>query len=215
VYTENGGYFYTFNEFTVTGRKDGREILEYWVNTSFNDARIEQNGGFAEEQADGSIIWWDSFIADEELDVSELEMRVGADIGMGKTSYPIEEITIVLPKSEEEWKYNIEPVGGKTERFEILPGSIIFTKVRGYLELNYTYQENEVSEPNGITFKLYDADGNEIVVGGGKQSVQDGVYTVKNEMQSFAEMPETIWVEAKVIGGDRTLGRVECRLTAE
>ena len=35
------------------------------------------------------------------------------------------------------------------------------------------------------------------------------------EMQSFAEVPETIYLEAKVIGEDRTLGRVECRLIEE
>ena len=31
-------------------------------------------------------------------------------------------------------------------------------------------------------------------------------------MQSFAVVPETIWLEAKVIGEDKTLGRLECRL---
>ena len=29
---------------------------------------------------------------------------------------------------------------------------------------------------------------------------------------SYEELPETIFVEAKVIGEDRTLGRIECRV---
>ena len=67
----------------------------------------------------------------------------------------------------------------------------------------------------GIDFRLYDGDGNRITTGAGNCTEVDGIWHWNMEMQSFAEIPETIWLEAKVIGEDKTLGRVECRLIEE
>ena len=67
----------------------------------------------------------------------------------------------------------------------------------------------------GITFKIYDAEGNQIAMGSGQTielTAEDGstYYHEIEEIQSFEEIPEKFWLEAKVIGEDETLGRVEC-----
>ena len=159
-------------------------------------------------------------MADEVLDVDSIEVHVSARLYEGDESGEertgVDEVSFTLPKSEDERLYSIVPVGdGKGERFEILSGSISFTRVRGYFNVNYTYEQAETGEGMGIDFRVYDADGNEITTGSGKASVEpdeNGVRWCSMEMQSFDEVPERIWLEATVIGWDKTLGRVECQL---
>ena len=101
------------------------------------------------------------------------------------------------------------------ERFEIVNCSLVCTKVRGYMKIEYHYQQAPVGEELGIDFRMYDAEGNRINIGGGGQWEENGLWRWQMEMQSFEEIPETIFLEAKVIGEDKTLGRVECKLVEE
>ena len=221
VYLNNGTLCYTeLNDFRVLGRRDGRETIGFWMDVTVGDDLIVPDTADAQAQEDGSVVWWQSGIADEALDVDSLEIHVSARLyegdETGSEKEAINEVVFTLPKSEEERLYSIVPAGdGKGERFEILSGSITFTKVRGYLNVNYTYEQAETGEDMGIDFHVYDAEGNEIATGSGKASVEpdeNGVCWRSMEMQSFDEVPERIWLEAKVIGWDKTLGRVECRL---
>ena len=221
VYLNNGALCYTeLNDFRVLGRRDGRETIGYWIDVTVGDDLIFPNISDAQEQEDGSIVWWQSGVADEVLNVDSIEIQVSAQLyegdETGDAKPAVNEISFTLPKSEDERLYSIVPVGdGKGERFEILSGSIAFTKVRGYFNVNYTYEQAETGEEMGIDFRLYDAEGNEIATGSGKSSVEpdeNGVCWRSTEMQSFDEVPESIWLEAKVIGWDKTLGRVECQL---
>ncbi|MBQ9952597.1 MAG: hypothetical protein IJO98_10760, partial [Clostridia bacterium] len=200
--------------------RDGRETIGYWIDVTVGDDLIFPNISDAQEQEDGSIVWWQSGIADEVLNVDSIEIQVSAQLyegdETGDAKPAVNEISFTLPKSEDERLYSIVPVGdGKGERFEILSGSIAFTKVRGYFNVNYTYEQAETGEEMGITFHIYDAEGKEITTGSGNASVEpdeNGVHWCSMEMQSFDEVPESIWLEAKVIGWDKTLGKVECRL---
>jgi len=208
------------DDYRILSRKDGRETIGYWIDITIGDDLITLDNSVAQEQEDGSIVWWQSGIADEVLNVDSIEVHVGARLyegdETGTENTSIDEISFTLPKSENERLYSIVPVGdGKGERFEILSGSIAFTKVRGYFNINYTYEQAENGEDMGITFHVYDADGKEITTGSGNASVEpdgNGVRWCSMEMQSLDEVPETIWLEAKVIGWDKTLGRVECQL---
>ena len=221
VYLNNGTLCYTeLNDFRVLGRRDGRETIGYWVDVTVGDNLIIPNISDAQEQEDGSIVWWQSGIADEVLDVDSIEIHVSAQLyegdETGDAKPAVNEVSFTLPKSEDERLYSVVPVSdGKGERFEILSGSIAFTKVRGYFNVNYTYEQAETGEDMGITFHVYDAEGKEITTGSGNASVEpdeNGVRWCSMEMQSFDEIPESVWLEAKVIGWDKTLGRVECRL---
>ena len=60
-----------------------------------------------------------------------------------------------------------------------------------------------------ISFRLYDGEGNEIHTGsgGGMFDAETGIYREQQEMQSFDEIPTSLILEAKAIGGE-VLGRI-------
>ena len=228
IYMANGrAYYADMEEYRVLGSRDGREILDYWplirVEGESQDAEALGLENFfdtldAEGQADGSVIVWASGYAEEPLNLDALTISCGAKVYQDGQTLELDAITLSLPRSEEERRVRIEPVGdGAGERFKILSGSIALTKVRAYMQLDYSYKQAETGEEMGVDFRIYDADGKRITTGsGGCTPDADGnTFHMVREMQSFAEVPETIWLEAKVIGEDRTLGRVECRLIEE
>ncbi len=226
IYVQDGAAYYAdFEEYQVLGSKDGRELMNYWTSVEVAgespDAEAQGlenlfNSLDAKSQPDGSVIVWISGFADQPLNVDALEISCRASVSLNGEKVPLEELTLSLPKNEEERKAAIEPVGdGKGERFQILSGSVSLTKVRGYLDIYYKYEQAAAGEEMGITFRIYDADGNRITTGSGSCQEKDGVFHEMCEMQSFDELPETIWLEAKVIDDDATLGRVECRLVEQ
>ena len=204
---------------------DGRKLMDYRTGV-----RVEIEGtpeterlmpietGTHEGQEDGSVIIRTSCFAEEPLDIDSVRIHCSAQVSPGDNdeAVELEAIDITLPRSSEKKTVQLVPVGdGKGERFEILSGSIAFTKIRGYFNVRYTYAQAETGEDMGITFHVYDADGNEIATGTGTASAEpdeDGLRWWSMEMQSFDEIPERIWLEASVIDSDKTLGRVECQL---
>ena len=225
IYITDGRVYYAdMEEYRVLGSRDGCEILDYWplirVEGESQDAEALGLDNFfdtldAEYQADGSVIVWASGYAEEPLHLDALTISCGAKVYQDEQTIELDPLTLNLPRSEEERRVRIEPVGdGTGERFKILSGSIALTMVRAYLQLDYSYKQAETGEEMGIDFRIYDADGERITTGsGGCTPDADGsTYHLVCEMQSFAEIPDTIWLEAKVIGEDKTLGRVECRL---
>ena len=217
AYAENGVLYYgDYREFRILGRRDGRKTIDYWVSAYTGGDRLEIDTYNAEGQADGSVLVWASGFAGGELDAEEIEVHLMGEICVEGEDMMLDEIAFTLPKTDAERRYSIQPEGeGKGERFEILSGSFVFTKVRAYVNLNYSYTQAEKGEEMGIDFQLYDGEGNRITTGAGSCSEVDGVWQWNMEMQSFEEIPGTIGLEAKVIGDDRTLGRVECRLIPE
>lgn len=216
VYRVGGKLWHAdFEEFRVQGRRDGKQLLDYWISMDTSDDRLTQNT--ADVRVDGdSIVWWGSGIASELMDANEIEVRVLGDVVLDDEMIQMDEIRFVLPKNEAERKYNFTPAGDAFgERFEIVNCSLVCTKVRGYMKIEYHYQQAPVGEELGIDFRLYDEKGNRINVGGGGQWEENGLWRWQMEMQSFEEIPETIFLEAKVIGEDKTLGRVECKLVEE
>lgn len=203
--------------------EDGRRLLNYW-----SAVRVEVEGlsdeaqpmltetGCDEGQEDGSVIIRTSLFAEEPLEAESVRIHCSARVSKGDDEgMDLDEISITLPKGGETRKVRVVPVGeGKGERFEILSGEIIFTRVRGYFDLRYRYQQADSGEEMGIDFRIYDDRGNRITTGSGSGSEADadGIWSWNMEMQSFSEIPETIWLEARVIGEDKTLGCVECRL---
>jgi len=216
VYRSDGKLWHAdFEEFRVQGRRDGKQLLGYWISMDTSDDRLTQNT--ADVRVDGdSIVWWGSGIASEQMDANEIEVRVLGDVVLDDEMIRMDEICFMLPKNEAERKYNFTPVGNAFgERFEIVNCSLVCTKVRGYMKIEYHYQQAPVGEELGIDFRMYDAEGNRINIGGGGQWEENGLWRWQMEMQSYEEIPETIFLEAKVIGEDKTLGRVECKLVEE
>lgn len=217
VYEEDGALYYgDYREYRVLGRRDGRKTIDYWLSMYTSDDRLDLDTYDAEGQPDGSVLFWGSGMSSELLDADEIEVHVMGEISVDGQDIQMDEVQFKLPRTEAERRYVLQSVdGGSGERFEILSGSIVCTRVRAYLKLDYRYDQAETGEEMGITFNLYDADGKRINTGSGGCVEVDGVWSWNMEMQSFEEMPERIYLEAKVIGDDRTLGRVECRLIEE
>lgn len=226
VYLDKG-VLYDADQLSIVSAEptDGRKLMDYRTGV-----RVEIDGMLDTEhlmpiatvshegQEDGSVIIRTSCFAEEPLNVDSVRIHCSAQVSTEDydEAIELEEIDISLTQSGEKRTVKVMPIGdGKGERFEILSGSIAFTKVRGYFNVNYAYEQAETGEDMGITFRVYDADGNKITTGSGTASVEpdeNGVHWCSMEMQSFDEIPESIWLEAKVIGMDKTLGRVECRL---
>ena len=213
VYSADGRLWYAdFEEYRVLGRRDGKQLLDYWVSMEINDERIDLD--VIDTREDGSdILWWASAMANEILDVNALEIKAQGEIYQDDMLIPMGAITFTLPKSEDERNYTFAPASDAFgEGFEILNCSISCTKVRGYLKVDFRYDQ-EIYGDVDIDFNLYDAGGNPIQTGSGSCGETGGIWHWNMEIQSFEEIPESIFLEARVIGEDKSLGRVECKLT--
>lgn len=218
VYRVDGTiYFAEFEEAVATSRKDGRGMIDWWINMDTNNELLSENSSDAQEQEDGSVLFWAEGSAFETLDLDEIEVKLQASVYVDGQKYPLDELCFTLPKNEEERVYTLKPVeDGKLERFEFLSGNIVCTKVRGYLKVDYWYEEAE-NEEMGVTMNIYDANGEPIVTGSGGNYWDDeeNIYHERVEIQSFDQAPERVWLEAKVIGEDKILGKFECALVEE
>ena len=205
-------------EFNVTGRRDGKQLVYYWVTESGLDhAAAWDETVDVEEQDDGSILWRMSAILDAESDAEALELNVRAQISIDGEDMPLDEVAVTIPHEGTVRHARLTPVGEDLERFGVISGELTFSKVRAYLNVEYTYQQAEAGEEMGIAIRVYDGQGDPVPTGGGSgvDPNAKGVYSTQLEMQSFDQLPERLWLEAKVIGEDVTLGRIDCELTEE
>lgn len=217
VYRENGEIYYAdLEERKALGRKDGRRMMDWWISMDTDDEMLSENTSDAQEQPDGSVLFWAEGYADEVLDRESIEVRLESQVELDGEIYELDEIRFQLPKSEAERKFRVQPVnGGKLERFELLQGSVVFTKIRGYMQLDYQYEALD-DEIMGVTMDLYDAEGKPITIGGVScYGDESNSFHESLEMQSFAEAPETIWIQVRAIDSERILGEIECRLIEE
>jgi len=211
----------------VTGRKDGRKIIHWNADLKQKDEDagywFDMNTKDAEELEDGSIrVWMEGTLLEGIADVidlkvicsSELRERMNATDWTGDLKRISREISLTSTAAARTAR--LVPAGeAKGERFEILGVWLEFNPVKGRITIDYSYLPDRTNEPMGIDFRVYDGDGNRIALGDGRETIvevrEDGTEINRSidEMQAFEEFPETIWLEAKVIGEERTLGRVE------
>ena len=212
----------------MSGRRDGRKDIVCGKNITITD---EQGGEIwigswdGELQEDGSIVIWGSGLAEQPLsgnatlNVKPSTIVCGEWIEEQKSReterVEIDPLTVPMPTPEPERHVRYAPVdGGESERFKVLSAEVSYTKLCAYLDVEYSYEQAE-DELMGITFRVYGADGEPITLGSGSGSLGGDTEHWSLEMQSFDEIPESLWFEAKVIGEDVTLGRVECRMVEE
>ena len=164
--------------------------------------------GNAEAQPDGSVLLWFDAFSDAPLPET-VEMKLNVSVFLDGEPFPLEDIAFSLDRAEPERTAAFAPEGDGAigERVRIRAVNMTVTKVRGYLTIDYEYQAAE-GEPMGISFRLYDGEGNEIHTGsgGGMFDAETGIYREQQEMQSFDEIPTSLILEAKAIGGE-VLGR--------
>lgn len=218
VYREDGKLYYTFeNERRILGRKDGKEMIGFWVDLLLEeDSGTEMGVDNVTEQPDGSVLVWYSFYSEKpRSDILRVSLRV--DITQDAKSYPLE-VPFSLTKSEPQRtaRYVPEGDGWIGDHVKVREVNVSFTKVQAYLTVDYDY-EPLPEEEMGIWLNPYDAEGNPIATGDGSLYSPDewlfqlDCYRQQNEMQSFDEIPDVIVLDAKVTDGD-SLGQCVCRL---
>ena len=165
----------------------------------------------AEEQPDGSVLVWLDRNTFESLPET-ISIKISSSITVDGQEIPLDDLTFDLSKSDALSKISLVPEDGKIgENVVIHSGEISFTKLRGNLIVEYTYETSDEDEM-GITMRLYDAEGNRITVGSGMtEKIGENRYRERVEIQALDQIPEMLILEAKVIGGE-VLGKCECQV---
>ena len=210
------------------GRADGKEFVSFGVSITVKDENGKEiwlDSWDAKEDADGSVILYADGFSDEKLGetavlTAKVRTHLCAPDATRKTSFPEGEITHTMPKTDDARNYKLIPVSTEDiPHFDLIGGSISFTPVRGYMTIQYAYQERE-DEPMGVTMKPCMPDGTEITVGSGGWTLlgeENGFEIIEelSEIQSYETLPETITFRVKVIGEARYLCDIECRVVEE
>lgn len=214
-FEKDGKLYYSYTIRNVIGRKDDKEIMGYWISGKENDGLITIDTADAREEADGSIVWWMSGMSDTTLDSDRVNVSVSAYVQLGEEKYPLDDVTFEMPKIVQERKYSIVPVDDTFDTyFDEFSGSIVFTKVRGYLTLECSYPV-AADEEMDVSFQLCNLDGEEINVGSGYAYEDSGKLIWRMVMQSTEEIPERILVQAVKAGDGDCITQVECKLVEE
>ena len=225
VYMNDRGVMYYADcfDFVVTGRKDGRSCIDYRVSMSIDGADAEKAEALgedhedfysmtAEEQPDGSVLVWIDRNTFESLPET-ISIRISSSITTGGQEIALDDLTFELSKSDVLSKISLVPEDGKTgENVVIHTAEISFTKLRGNLIVEYSYESSD-EDDMGITMRIYDAEGNRITDGSGMtEKIGENRYRERVEIQALDQIPEKLILEAKVIGGE-VLGKCECQVT--
>jgi hypothetical protein len=213
----------------VVGRKDGKQIIHYSMSLGQADENaaylFEQDTLDAEELENGSVrVWLEGKVTEGTAEQLELMVSSSYDFMDDLRRNEVYDYRyskeIVLNNPNRTITAKLTPVGEVGgERFEILSAWLEYNALSGILTIEYAYDPDLNNEPMGIDFRLYDADGNRIATVPGSEDYlgvrSDGweLLRLKNEVQSSEQFSEKMYLEAKVIGEDRTLGKVECRVT--
>ena len=213
VYLDGDAMYFADRESKQVTRLDGKQMIffEAVMAPASEGEEGLANGmsGNAEAQPDGSVLLWFDAFSDAPLPET-VEMKLNVSVFLDGKPFPLEDIGFSLDRAEPERTAAFAPEGDGAigERVRIRAVNMTVTKVRGYLTIDYEYQAAE-GEPMDISFRLYDGEGNEIHTGsgGGMFDAETGIYREQQEIQPFAEIPDTLILEAKAIGGE-VLGRI-------
>ena len=152
-----------------------------------------------------------------------LDLSVELDYQVGDGESRRLRLPIALARVEDERRARLVPEGnGELEGFVFQSAEITFTRVRGYLSVEYDYLYRG-GDDMGVDFRLYDENDEEITAGGGLNGWDDmspGEWMRLNsveEIQSLDEWPGEIVVEVFRIGeGEKgVLGKIRCRVETE
>lgn len=208
----------------VTERIDGKRIISYGIDLnsidSDADIQFEITSLHGTELDNGSVrIWLEGDVTPGNADAVELTISLGCDYADSMNAvYPYryeKQIRLENNATASRAARLVPADTANGDRFEIIGAYLTYNQVQGHIAIDYAYLPDEQTEPMGIDFKAYDVNGNEIAIGAGTDILlemrEDGteVRRTVDEIQAYTEFPETIYLEVKVIGEDRTLGRLK------
>ena len=208
----------------VAERIDGKRIINYGIDLNSIDSdtniQFEITSLHGTELDDSSVrIWLEGVVTPDNTDAVDLVISLGcdyADLMNTAYTYRYEKHIRLENNAAESSTARLVPTDtANGDRFAIIDAYLTYNQVQGHITIDYAYLPDEQAEPMGIDFKVYDVDGNEIAIGSGTDDLIDirgdgtEVHCTVNEIQAYAEFPETVYLEVKVIGEDRILGRLE------
>jgi len=208
--TENGG-----TQLSLLGRRDGKRIITCGARLLVNGEEVEEMAADSSEDEEGREQIWLRYALEafEDDPVIHCELRSAVGVWDDYAGRQWLSVSFDLARVQDERTFMIVPMGdAKGERFEILRGYLTFARAMTYMTLDYSYIQAP-EEDMGIDLRLFNGDGERIDAHSGEQiELVGNDWRLIDEMEAVEEIPETIILEAKVIGEDRTLGRVTCRL---
>lgn len=212
----------------VLGRKDGKRMVRYDLEFGIDGKELVESMPAAEwdaeAQPDGGVVVWMYANAGEPMPGREIEVRLWGETWVDEgEAVPLDEVAFKLAAGKDERRVKLEPVGdGNGERCRIIGGEILFTKIRGYMTVDYLYEPAE-GETMGVVLDVLDADGNPIATGSGWEEYPETVDGMERcrahwQIQSFDALPEVLHLQVRAIGEtapDTVLGEIACRLVEE
>ncbi len=215
VYTMDGRAYYAgMFDSVVIGRKDGKQIIDYWVSVIFDDVEMMMNSREALLQADGSVlIWYDGFQNGEMPE--NLQVTVKSHTAVKGDVQTLDDIAFGMHLCEPDKEIRLIPENAEIgDEFTLLSAEISFTKIRGYFSCEYLSENKERS----MMIFLYTAkDGckdKEITSGNRYIDVaqmKDDTYRLYSEIQSFDEIPDEVIIEVREGFTDSVIGSTVCK----
>lgn len=209
----------------IVGRKDGRTMIEYWAAVGLlgSGTVIEREGDSLfsayqiEEQPDGGAIVWCTSYREELYLKESVDLSVSLGLLVNGERVHLDSIPVTMVKAEDERVVDLVPVeDGKIKDFQLIDAEIRFTRIQGYLSMEYC---EWVPYYKWINLYLYDEHGNEIRLAGGggyEEEIDENCSRVfwDMEMQPLEEIPQMLYLEVRVPNGDgeEVLGRIACRV---
>ncbi len=165
-------------------------------------------------ESDGSMVLFNSSQLDVPENTQSIHVTIQNNLG-GELN--LEDIELDLNLCAEQRHAIVQPVGSNQgERFSIVSAELSLNSVLSYLEVEYSYQQASSGEEMGIVLWVYDANGHKIEEVDVSTKIfgplENGNFRDTIALPYFQELPERLYLEAKVIGDTVKLGRIECQV---
>lgn len=210
-------HFYFGESFASIGseqsKPDATPLYPWPPTVTVSEAEAPLSGDWWIE-ADGSMLYYANALLDVPENTQTIHVKIQNQLG-GELN--MEDIDLALNVSTGLNHARLQPVDNAgCERFAIASAELTLNPVLSYLDVEYSYQQADTGEEMGIVLWVYDANGEKIeevnlssVLG---KPLENGNFNSIIGLPYFKELPETLYLEAKVIGDTATLGRIECKV---
>lgn len=165
-------------------------------------------------EPDGSMLYYAGVLVSLPKGTQSIDVTINNHLG-GELN--LENMNLVLHVRTSLRHATVLPVESEQcERFAIASAQLTLNSVLSYLDVEYSYQQASAGEEMGIVIWVYDANGARIeevnLSSEICRSLENGNFLSTISLPYFKELPETLYLEAKVIGDAVTLGRIECQV---
>lgn len=209
--------FYFGESFVTIGSelsKPNATPLYPWPPSVFVNGSEDSLSGDWQIEPDGSMLYYANALLDVPENTQSIHVRIQNHLG-GELN--MEDIELDVNVSTDLRHAILQPVdGAQGERFSIVSAELTLNPVLSYLDVEYSYQQADEGEEMGIVIWVYDVNGEKIeevnLSAVLQKPLENGNFYTAIGLPYFKELPETLYLEAKVIGETASLGRIQCQV---